>query len=417
METGSNLKPISRLPVVEWVFIVFWCQEILIDYLLQIYRRIPIIGDTTYQAIIPLIFFLLFIIALYARLKVKLIDIVFVIVAILPCIFSLVQHQEAATNELPTFFLKVFPMFFVGLFLNEDKRVWKNYSLFQILYILSIVNLIANSAYTFYYLSSRVLEGYSMTWAYSILPSVLMLIYWGVREKHLLADILAVFGFLLILSYGSRGPIVCVLVFTALLIAINMVNRKKYSIIVLFFILIVIILNTNYVSLIVSYLRGIISRTGFSTRVFDMMLRNDILNDTGRSPIRAALLSAISERPLLGYGLYADRYLSSSGIYIAGMYAHNLVLELWTQFGVIIGSLIMLVIGVLVIKAVIKAREDAHQLCMLLIFICVGVVKLFMSGSYLQEPYFFLLIGYCTKIIREKRSGGRVINYANSLAM
>ncbi|SLM18718.1 membrane hypothetical protein [uncultured spirochete] len=417
MEAGSNLKPISRLPVVDWIFIIFWCQEILIDYLLQIYRRIPIIGDITYQAVIPLIFFLLFIITLYARLKVKLIDIVFVIMAMLPCIFALVQYQEAAANELPTFFLKVFPMFFVGLFLNEDKKVWKSYSLFQILYILAITNLIANFLYTSYYLSSRVLEGYSMTWAYSILPSVLMIIFWGVKGKRVIADILSVFGFLLILSYGSRGPIVCVLVFTVLLIAINMVNRKKYSIIVLFCILIVIIMNTNYVSLIVSYLQGIISRTGFSTRVFDMMLRNDILSDTGRSPIRAALLSAISERPLLGYGLYADRYLSSSGIYISGMYAHNFVLELWTQFGVVIGSLIIFAIGALVINAVVKAKENHSRLCMLLIFICVGVVKLFMSGSYLQEPYFFLLIGYCTKIIREKRSTGRVIKYANSLAM
>jgi len=416
METGSNLKPISRLPVVEWIFIVFWCQDILIDYLLQIYRRIPIIGDT-YQAIIPLIFFLLLIIALYARLKIKLIDIVFVIIAILPCIFALVQHQEAATNELPTFFLKVFPMFFVGLFLNEDKKVWGNYSLFQILYILAIANIIANFLYSSYYLSSRVLEGYSMTWAYSILPSVLMLIYWGVREKHLIADILAVFGFLLILSYGSRGPIVCVLIFVMLLITINMVNRRKYSIIVLFSILVVIIMNTNYISLIASYLQVAVSRTGFSTRIFDMLLSNHILNDTGRNSISVVLLSAISERPLLGYGLYADRYLSSSGIYISGMYAHNFVLELWTQFGVVIGSLIIFAIGALVINAVVKAKENHSRLCVLLIFICIGVVKLFMSGSYLQEPYFFLLIGYCTKIIREKRSSGRIIKHANSLAM
>jgi len=256
-----------------------------------------------------------------------------------------------------------------------------------------------------------------MVWAYNILPSVLIIIFWGFKKKRVISGILSVFGFFLLLSYGTRGPIVCVLVFIMLLIAINIVNRKKYSIIVLFLILIVILLNTNYVFIIASYLQKSISQMGLSTRIFDMILMNDILNDTGRSSIIVALLSAISERPLLGYGLYADRYLSSSGTYIAGMYAHNLIIELWTQFGVVIGSLIIFAIGTLVIKAVIKAREDSSKLGMLLIFLCVGVVKLFMSGSYLLEPYFFLLIGYCTKIIRENQSSREVIKYASPVAM
>ena len=92
-----------------------------------------------------------------------------------------------------------------------------------------------------------------------------------------------------------------------------------------------------------------------------------------------------------------DRLLTQGFIYsVGGSYAHNLLFELWSQFGIVFGSVLVVALFVIVFGRLIK-EKDRHAKYFITILISLGIMKLFMSGSYLFEPYLFLLIGVCVR--------------------
>ena len=134
-----------------------------------------------------------------------------------------------------------------------------------------------------------------------------------------------------------------------------------------------------------------------STRVFQTFLgefSSGTSLDSGRLEIQKELIRQIKINPF-GYGLGGDRVFT-------GWYAHNIFLELIVQFGIFIGGFLCVFLVYIVISSLRKARAEMQILSILLLFICTGLIKLLISGSYLIEPYFFLLLGFAISIRRDK---------------
>ena len=128
---------------------------------------------------------------------------------------------------------------------------------------------------------------------------------------------------------------------------------------------------------------------GMSTRVFLFFLGDDtsVSLDSGRGTIIYSLIQAIGNNPL-GSGLASDRY------YSGGHYAHNIIIELLVEFGVIFGAAIIIMLFALMFRAAKYTHNNWNTGIIFYMLICCGFVKLLISGSYLTEPYFWTLFGF-----------------------
>lgn len=400
----DNTYVSARKPAVfEWILIFFWCKDTALSYLLQIYRRIPIVG-LTYQYVMPITFIALaFAAILTSRIKpLSISSIAFFSVVFLLSMLSALVYNEIIGSELSQFLLTALPLIVVGINFDGNRKIIGKCPLIHVIYIASLINLTGFILYILYFLGSREIENSAMTWSYSILPSMLCIVFFAIRKRKILAIIFSIAGGVLLLFLGTRGTIVCLLVFIGVQF-LYLLKKKGSRIIALLIIvsLILFIQFGDYLT-IVRVLREYANRIGLSTRVFDVFLNQEFLVSSGRDEIIGVAISAIKNRPVLGYGLFGDRYLLNARSYEAGTYAHNLIIELWVQLGVIIGSLLFLLLVILIIRATFRVANSPNGQFFLWIFICAGFVKLFISGSYLLEPFFFLLIGFCVNTIRNK---------------
>ena len=199
--------------------------------------------------------------------------------------------------------------------------------------------------------------------------------------------------------YGTRGPVLSVgVTFIAIWLLLNVkkLTAKQYVGIGLGVVLLIVIWQ------LMPLIGAALLNSGFSNRVIEMAVSGEFASDFGRDMIRDVVMEQIERNPA-GYGLAYDRLLTDYwGVSIS--YSHNIVLELWISFGVIIGSLIFAFLIFHIYRG-IKAAPTKDQKGFILVLLCgSGMLRLFLSGTFLQSPELYLMIGVCIGEIRQKKT-------------
>jgi O-antigen ligase len=137
---------------------------------------------------------------------------------------------------------------------------------------------------------------------------------------------------------------------------------------------------------------------GLSTRVFDKYLSGDFTVSSSRTQIQDAVMHYLNENPIFGLGIYGDRRVAG------GHYAHNIFIEILSHYGYVIGSILLITIATMVIRSYLFASKQRDGVSILVLMLLLGCnLKLVVSGSYLLEPFFFFLIGYCVAQLRLRK--------------
>lgn len=342
---------------------------------------------------VPSVFFtiLFIILALYALPNFKgkrgQKGVLFYVVFTLYYLISLVSHnentflQENATRILFT----ILPVYFVGQITDAE-------TLYKPLKIVSIIALVTQSIYIFYVAGfAQSLEGITdfMTQSYQLLPCALFLALVAVKEKTITTISLALYSVVLLFAMGTRGPFLLYLIFFGILFIANF-NKiaVKYKIGGVILMLVafwgvdsILSLGNNWAI----YLGG-------STRIFDIYKENEFLQDASsldRLSLYDTAFSALEGQGILGLGLAGDRM-------VLGGYVHNFLFELIISFGWILGIVLFLVTCIYVAKSYFRSIEGERE--MLLILLTVGLLCLFLSNSYLENYWFFYMLGYAYRI-------------------
>ena len=129
-----------------------------------------------------------------------------------------------------------------------------------------------------------------------------------------------------------------------------------------------------------------------SERSINKLLSGKFFVSEGRDVLKDTVMEGILKKPLLGYGIAGDRTL-------IGIYVHNIVLELLVSYGIPVGICLTGVIGFLIWRGYCRADTDQGK-NLILLLACAVMIKLMMSGTYLQEELFFLLLGACVGQMR-----------------
>ena len=393
VRTDANNKVFELL--FSLLLLLTWMRRTVIGYILVFLQRVPYIG-TPIAKVYPVFVVALAILALPWMLKhIRLSEVLIYLFAV-TLIFTTevfypqnIVHIDEQLNRILT---SVLPMIFLGVCYNHERHK-------KMLYWASLLGVVVMFSYQLYQLSEgKELMEDSMYAAYTVLPSALFVIYYAFERARVGYALVAVVTVFSLFAYGTRGPILCVLIFVAVALLLQLGRiRSPWLRVLTAAVIIAAVSFLAFTDVLVELSKELskqFGKWGFSTRVFDYFVEGDIAEDSGRSHLLARAWAGIWDKPLFGHGLLGDRVHFSS-------YPHNLFAELWFQFGIIGGTIVIAAILILPIRALHRQRRQPLRVLFLAMLICMTFVKLMLSSSYILEPYFFFMLGVCLKLVRE----------------
>lgn len=246
------------------------------------------------------------------------------------------------------------------------------------------------SSYIMFFLSIPIIfvdksvANYSMHFSYLLLiPLCIHLISFFQKDKWWPVILcIAFIEFLIILLFGSRGPLLCLFVFGILYFIF--VEKKVVRKIIIISVLLFLLLTFNYC---VSFIINVLKNMNLTSRTL-YLLENDFFYNSGRDSIIDLVLIKISEKPLLGWGLAGEFSFQNQ-------YVHNFILEFFIDYGIIMGGILILLVIFMICKALLKTKD--YDKFLLLVFLVYGFVILFVSESYITHDGFYILIAFVLK--------------------
>lgn len=222
-------------------------------------------------------------------------------------------------------------------------------------------------------------EKYNMTFSYGCLFTMLVLFY----QKKTLPLIVSLIVLLIVVAIGSRGA---ALIFVGYIVADLFLQRSKFR----WMLLIGCVVITFLVPLFSDFLDSI----GITSRTLMRIGDGELMYSSGREELYPVFLNLMNENPILGIGLYGDR------LYSDGTYCHNLFLELCLDFGIPIGTIIIISGFIIIVRSYLRCDYDMRRL--LLLFVFYGICPLLASNSYLVDNYLAVLVGIIVLIKKNK---------------
>jgi O-antigen ligase len=241
---------------------------------------------------------------------------------------------------------------------------------------------------------------YSQYISYATLPAVLVFIDAAFERRRLLNGTLAISSGFLMLSAGARGPLVVAALFIIARVIIQARVSRRAAIVSAGVGAAATWLLLEFSSTLLGNLQPVLHQLGLSTRIVERLLGGTLLEDRARSELIDHTLLLIAQHPLTGVGMSNERPIlaqwmgASLDTEFLGWYPHNIFLELWVQFGVILGTLLLLLLLGAILR-VFVVSVDLDRRALILVFVGLGLMPLLFSASYLSWPPFFGLVGLC----------------------
>lgn len=245
----------------------------------------------------------------------------------------------------------------------------------------------------------QVRSSYSLSFGYSVLLFTMVMLYEALK-KHKKSDIIgAAIGIVMIVSGGSRGPILCIVIFFGLMAVDAFIKSHNKVLIFLIAILaaaVVLMMYNDLSRIILDQLSGL---SGMS-RTIDKLLEGTIVDDSGRDRIWAAAWEMIKAEPFTGYGVMGARHVISY-YHVAG-HCHNIALEMFVDYGLIVGILLIAIMIRYTVKMLIVPKYSKWKYLFIVLFSVS--CELLLSACYWNIPAFWAGIAVCYTAVTEAAS-------------
>ncbi|MFR3145951.1 O-antigen ligase family protein [Eubacterium callanderi] len=228
---------------------------------------------------------------------------------------------------------------------------------------------------------------YDMSFSYLILLPLLIHINEAWKRKSIIFSIVAIYEICLIVVYGSRGAIICIGSFIVICY-LHYIKKSFTQLIVIPITVCLVCLASYDYQKIIKGMIYLLNEFNIYSRSLDLLVSGDIIQSSGRDVIQTNILDMIYQKPIFGWGVAGE-------VSRIGTYPHNIFLEILVDFGVLIGAFLMLFMFYQFLKLFIEKNTIKKEL--MYIFLCSGLIPLFMSGTYLQNYQFFIFIFLCLK--------------------
>lgn len=219
---------------------------------------------------------------------------------------------------------------------------------------------------------------YNQGIGYSVLFPILVLAY----DRKWYSIIFASILFMILLLYGSRGPVMSLALFGAYVL----ITKRKYGLAILLVLFLIFG---------VSFLNSSLQSHGLSSRTLELYLSGEIDMENGRDVLKAQIMKGIQDKPT-GWGLFGDRVITNGA-----NNAHSLIREVLAEFGVYMGSLVLFLFAFSIIRCFFRIRGADRD--MFALFLFAGVAPTLVSGSYLTNTFFAVFVGVMFLLERREK--------------
>lgn len=376
------------------VYLIAW-GSILLGYWRGINNHLPVLGTMTDELewCIVLAPILLSLPKLWKRIKTS--DHIFVFACLIYYLLNIQlfpQNADVLVNRLFSFSLLTLPYYYIGVTLDIKR-------FYNFFYYISVVAVFMCAFYELLYAQSASYTGdvdtseYNMELAYSILPHVLM-VSWRALKRFVLLNIAPMLlGLMLLLSFGTRGPVICAIVFIA--IYLLFIRPSKYQKTMRIITVACAVYAMSFLEQFMTFMQLMTFQLGMSTRIFDKYFEGELEDSSGRDYIRETLLRELSiDNSLFGHGVLGSYpYVNT--------YPHNIVLEFLFSFGWVWGIAILFCIVYIIAKMLINTHQCEINVTFGIILVIASILKLCFSSTFVDDALFFMLLGYCVNSLRK----------------
>lgn len=300
-------------------------------------------------------------------------------------------------NQFLIFALPLLIIFMIDIDLKSFTKIFFYYNVINILLYLLYVLVYSNGSIKDY-----------MSFGYFAMFSLSYIIVYAYYNKYFKTMICALVTVPIIIINGNRGTILIVgtLIFLIMLMS-NKTNKIKK--IAIFVLLMIIISNINNIAKF---------SLDFVTQVFKIedtySIRNlyNMLDSRstesllgGRYYIYENTVKEIGDHPILGMGVAAfqNKY---------GYFPHNLFLDVYSTFGIILGTLYFIYLVIMSIK-LYKLSVVDMQVRILFIFMFANLMKLILSKTFIYDSAIWLYIALGNLILVKYKK--RMHNQSNKM--
>lgn len=244
---------------------------------------------------------------------------------------------------------------------------------------------------------------YSQQTGYTALSiSVICIMTWMDKRKWG-AAIASVTGIVLLIISGARGPVLALGLYILCQLIKEVYRKGKEKkvfitttvgvVMVLF-----VLLNIRNIAL---FLQPIFLKLNLSPRILYRIADGNMFEDSSRIQLIYYGIKSIVENPVLGVGVLQDRFMIRNVMepygQAIGWYPHNIALEIFMQFGMVLGLLLLFGL-LLAIGRNLKYAQDDKWKNFILAFCGIGLFPLLVSSSYIECTEFYFLLGLCSAI-------------------
>ncbi len=372
------------------------------NFIIQAYDR-PSISAPVYM----LLYLVIMISYLYAILRDKLVFTLLLIVALVYAYTLLLwpQNKDFMFGHIAdAVYNPLYRIIFLGLPLVFLPSLIRNYkgALYWMNIISRIIIIIAFYAYFVIIIGEEHHFEY-MTFSYNLLLPVCISFVYAIKNRQRIWTVISIVGMLCVFAIGSRGAMLSMGLFLLIYFLFGTgvrLTRKKLILILILSVLIVLFVFN--IGIFAEFLYDWFKALGFESRSLEKLAQGTLFEDSGRDKIFKAVKEAISEAPYLGNGIFGDIYANK--MYLGNAtYAHNIILEILCHYGFFMGGAILIAYFYYSLKTLLNKNVDEN---IYLIYICVFssmFLKMFVTGTYLSNPDFALLIGFILCIEKKQR--------------
>lgn len=226
-------------------------------------------------------------------------------------------------------------------------------------------------------------------------------IFFVCKEKYnsKIITLISITAFLL-LFFGGRGPILCAFICVFYKLCLNVNKNKGWIFILALGSLSFFLMYESILDVVIS----ISKENNFAGSILKYAESGDIFSDSGRGDILNYARQMIADYPM-GKGFGSTRHWLGEYGFKYGNYPHNIFYEIWCDFGVAVGSLIICILIAYIYKTFQSRKINPEATAMFEIcFFSSGFLILLFSASYILCPLFFAMIAVIQRITADRRA-------------
>lgn len=240
-------------------------------------------------------------------------------------------------------------------------------------------------------LSSESSYEYSMSYGYSVLYVFCLLLIKSLSIKSWKDSIFRVICVIAIVLVGSRGPFACVI--AAYFIAATQKPLTMGRCVLWIFLLIIAAIFMVAYKEILNGLALLLDSMNISSRTVRMLINGQITYDSGRNEYYEVLIAAINKSPLIGLGAFGGEKTVGK--------AHNLYLDVFANFGYVLGGIFLAILLYRVVCVLATRRRDYCEILWLLLML-TGI-RGFFSDSFWATKELWMIMGVLISYAHTRR--------------